>query len=48
MNNKIITPGGTRTRNLLLRKQTPYPLGYKGIQNLYYFYTILFKFRIYN
>ena len=25
-----ITPDGTRTRNLLLRRQTPYPLGYEG------------------
>ncbi len=24
------SPGGTRTLNLLLRKQTPYPLGYKA------------------
>ena len=27
---KIHTHGGTRTRNLLLRRQTPYPLGHAG------------------
>ena len=25
-----LTPGGTRTHNLWLRKPTPYPLGYRG------------------
>ena len=27
---KNITPGGTRTRNPLLRRQMPYPLGHGG------------------
>ena len=30
LDRKKSSPGGTRTLNLLLRKQTPYPLGYKA------------------
>lgn len=39
---KLLTPGGTRTHNRLIRSQTPYPLGHgrlfllNSIQNLIY------------
>lgn len=33
-NKNSVTPGGTRTRNLQLRRLTPYPLGYGGFVRL--------------
>ena len=32
---KVLDPDETRTRNLLIRSQTPYPLGHRAIQVKY-------------